>query len=294
VDCRRAGAARDGVADWLRRQPWPVIALGDVHPLAAAADVIAAGPELPALAAAVAARPQAALVLVQLLRASEGLAVAQALTLESLAFATLQGGAEFRAWLAARTPPAPPPAQAGPAVLVTRDGDRLDIRLNRPASHNALSVPVRDALAEALELAASDTALAVTLSGAGRCFSVGGDLGEFGQVPDPATGHVVRSLRLPAARLALCAGRTTARVHGACIGAGVEIAAFAGRVVAAPDSFFQLPELRFGLIPGAGGCVSLPRRIGRQRTAWLALTGRRITARTALAWGLVDAVSPAR
>jgi enoyl-CoA hydratase/carnithine racemase len=74
------------------------------------------------------------------------------------------------------------------------------------------------------------------------------------------------------------------------IGAGLEIAAFAGRVVARPDAWFQLPELKYGLIPGAGGTVSLPRRIGRQRTALLALSMQRLSAKTAHAWGLVDAV----
>ena len=64
-----------------------------------------------------------------------------------------------------------------------------------------------------------------------------------------------------------------------------------GRVTAAADTWFRLPELGFGLIPGAGGCVSLVRRIGRQRTAWLAISGERIDAATALAWGLVDSVT---
>ena len=62
----------------------------------------------------------------------------------------------------------------------------------------------------------------------------------------------------------------------------MELPAFAGRVVAAPDATFGLPEVSLGLIPGAGGTVSLPRRIGRHRTAWLALTGQPIDAPTAL------------
>ena len=72
------------------------------------------------------------------------------------------------------------------------------------------------------------------------------------------------------------------------MGAGIELPAFARRVVAAEDAFFQLPELSLGLIPGAGGTVSIPRRIGRQRTARLALSGERLDAATALEWGLVD------
>jgi enoyl-CoA hydratase/carnithine racemase len=82
----------------------------------------------------------------------------------------------------------------------------------------------------------------------------------------------------------------TARLHGACYGSGIELPAFADRVVAASDTRIALPELGLGLIPGAGGTVSLPRRIGRHRTAWLALSGAAIDATTALGWGLVDEV----
>jgi enoyl-CoA hydratase/carnithine racemase len=82
-----------------------------------------------------------------------------------------------------------------------------------------------------------------------------------------------------------------ARVHGACIGAGAELPAFVGRVVAAEGTFFQLPELSMGLVPGAGGTASLPRRIGRQRTAWMALSGERVDVETALRWGLVDEIA---
>ena len=92
------------------------------------------------------------------------------------------------------------------------------------------------------------------------------------------TAHAVRSLRLPAAALLQCGERIEFHVHGACIGAGAELPAFAARVYAARDTYFQLPEIRLGLIPGAGGCVSLPRRIGRQRTAYMALSGERIEA----------------
>jgi enoyl-CoA hydratase/carnithine racemase len=61
--------------------------------------------------------------------------------------------------------------------------------------------------------------------------------------------------------------------------------------VARPDATFRLPEIAMGLVPGAGGTVSLPRRIGRERTAWLALSGQAIDAPTALDWGLVDTIS---
>ena len=80
-------------------------------------------------------------------------------------------------------------------------------------------------------------------------------------------------------------------MHGATLGGGLELAAFAGHVVAHPDTLLGLPEIGLGLIPGAGGTVSLTRRIGRQRTAALGLTGRSIDAPTALRWGAIDAIS---
>jgi enoyl-CoA hydratase/carnithine racemase len=73
-------------------------------------------------------------------------------------------------------------------------------------------------------------------------------------------------------------------------GAGVEIPTFGHRVTATRNTFFQLPEIRFGLIPGAGGCVSIPARIGRQRAAYMALSAKKINAATALQWGLIDAI----
>ncbi len=79
-------------------------------------------------------------------------------------------------------------------------------------------------------------------------------------------------------------------VQGAAIGAGAEIAAFGSHITAAPRAWFQLPELKYGLIPGAGGTASITARIGRQRTAYMALSMARIPARTALTWGLVDAI----
>jgi enoyl-CoA hydratase/carnithine racemase len=149
---------------------------------------------------------------------------------------------------------------------------------------------MRDALAEALDVACADPEVSVRLMADGPVFCSGGDLDEFGSVSDPAHAHEIRMAAGVPQRLAALAPRVSAHVHGASIGAGVELTAFAGTVVAAPDATFRLPELAMGLIPGAGGTVSLPRRIGRQRTAWLALTGVSLDARAALRWGLIDAV----
>jgi enoyl-CoA hydratase len=276
------GVARSGVAPRARA-------------LADAVDVVVHGEdELAAVRAVAERRPLAALVLAQLLRRSLARDVADGLFAESLAYSTLQAGPEFAVFRAGRGE-RKRPSGAEPAVLVRREGDELRLELNRPEKRNAFSAEMRDALCEALALVVQDPSVRrVVLTGAGAGFCSGGDLDEFGTLPDPATAHAIRSTRNAAALLARVAERVEARVHGACVGAGAELPAFCGRVVADPEAFFQLPEVGLGLVPGAGGTVSLPRRIGRQRTAWLALVGRRLAAEEALAWGLVDEVAPRR
>jgi enoyl-CoA hydratase/carnithine racemase len=252
--------------------------------------VLPPSPELDGVLAGVKANPLASLALVQLLRLAEGLSLRDAILAESLVYATLQAGPEFAAWLASRERRPPDPGNETP-VAVSRQGDTLMLRLDRPQKRNAFSAAMRDALCEALHLALQDESIGgIGLSGAGPSFCSGGDLDEFGTLPDPATAHAIRSIRSPALLLARCGPRTRVRVHGACIGAGAELPAFCAHVSAAPDAFFRLPEVAMGLVPGAGGTASLPRRIGRQRSAELALSGRPLDAETALRWGLVDEV----
>jgi enoyl-CoA hydratase/carnithine racemase len=297
------GSPLPGAADALRarleRLPCPTLAVARGGGPAAkrwgpAFDVVVASDaELARIADTVARAPIAAATCAQLLRFGAWRELEAGLVAESLAYATLQAGPEFAAWLrerrAAHAPRAAAPGDA-PPLRVAREGDRLHLTFDRPARRNAFSVALRDALVEALALAAEDASLReIVLDGAGPAFCAGGDLDEFGTRPDPATAHVVRTTRSAARALAACAPRAVAVVHGACVGAGLELAAFAGRVLVRPDARFALPELAMGLVPGAGGTVSLPRRIGRQRTAWLALTGAEIDAATALDWGLADA-----
>lgn len=253
------------------------------------ADVVIDHADVAALDAAVAAHPLAATALVTLLRWCADIDPEAGLAAESAVYSTLQGGPEFARWRAGVTPS--PATDDGPTVLTERDGNELTIRLHRPARHNALSAAMRDELCAALHFALADDSIThVYLRGDGPSFCSGGDLHEFGARPDPATAHHTRLLRSPARLLHRLAPRTTAHLHGATFGGGIEMAAYAGHVVAAADTRIALPELNLGLIPGAGGTVSLTRRIGRQRTAWLALTGREIDAATALQWGLIDAV----
>ena len=239
---------------------------------------------------AVESSPLAALCLVQLLRCTEAMSIPDALAAESWIYSMLQAGPGFARWLSER-PHKPDPIEGAQPLLLERSGSRLDIRLNRPHVRNAFSAAMRDALIEALRVVVADPAITdVRLSGSGPSFCSGGDLAEFGSAPDPATAHAVRVTRSAGAWLARCAGRVTAEVHGACIGAGIELPAFAAHVRAAPDARFSLPEVAMGLIPGAGGTVSITRRIGRQRASYLALSGASLPVVAAHRWGLVDEI----
>jgi enoyl-CoA hydratase/carnithine racemase len=212
---------------------------------------------------------------------------------ESLAYSTLQAGPEFARWLAERGP-ARMPDIADP-VCAERDDDTLRIRFNRPHRHNAFSTGARAALLQALAVAQLDPSVTgIVLSGNGPSFCSGGDLAEFGTFADPASAHLARTRHSPALVLDALSARLgracRAEVHGRVLGSGLEMAAFCGWIEARHDSVFGLPELDLGLIPGAGGTLSVTRRIGRWRTGYLVLSGHTIDAGTALAWGLVDAV----
>lgn len=249
------------------------------------------------IAANVAGAPLAALTLANLLPALARADVPDGLQLESLAYSTLLAGPEFAAWRA-RTPrrgtvtAAPTDGSPGEPVLLERVDDTLLLTLNRPSRHNAFGTAVRDGLIAGLELARLDPGITeVRLRGAGRSFCSGGDLDEFGTAVDPASAHLVRIAHSAGLLVHELRDRIGVDLHGACIGAGIEVPSFAGHVTAEADTFFCLPELSMGLIPGAGGTVSITRRVGRWRTAFLALAGDRLDARTALEWGLVDAVT---
>lgn len=239
--------------------------------------------------------PQAAAVCDDVLRAIDPAGPTRAgLITESLAYSTLQSGSEFRRWLSERGPAAAP--QLPEPVQAHREGNTLHVRFNRPQRHNAFSTDARGALLEALEVARLDPSVdEVVLGGNGRSFCSGGDLAEFGSFAEPASAHLARTRHSPALVLdeltEKLGRRCRAEVHGQVLGSGLEMACYCGWVSCHPDATLGLPELALGLIPGAGGTVSITRRIGRWRTAYLVLSGRTIDAATALAWGLVDEVA---
>ena len=237
------------------------------------------------------ANPQASVVAVQTLRRAGGLGLSDALMVESLAYATLQSGPEHARWLAGRGRRSRRDLDQ-PRIEVTDDGASVTVTLNRPRLLNLFDAAMRDQLVDVLKaLQAGADDRPVVLTGAGGNFCAGGDPAEFGTVSDPATAHLIRSRANAAPWLAAIAHRTTARIDGACVGAGVELAAYCATVTATDRARFRLPELSMGLIPGAGGTVSIPARIGRRRTLWWLLTDAELDPATALDWGLVDSIA---
>lgn len=241
--------------------------------------------------------PQAAAICDDVLRAVNPAAPAvSGMVTESLAYSVLQAGPEFAGWLVQRGPATAP--DASDPMLMDRDGNTLRLRFNRPQRHNAFDNATRAVLLDGLAVAEADTDIdEVVLSGVGTSFCSGGDLAEFGGFTDAPSAHLARTRHSPGLALDALTARLGVRcradIHGQVLGSGLEMAAFCGRVRAHPATVLGLPELSLGLIPGAGGTVSVTRRIGRWRTAYLVLSGRSIDAPTALRWGLVDEICAA-
>lgn len=243
------------------------------------------------VAAAAEHSPRACLTLGPLLRQTAQLELLPALAAEAAVYSMLLSGPEFTSWLDRRGLQAPAPEPGHSLVRIERRDDKLSLVLDHPERRNAFSFRMREALFDALELALCDDDIKrVELSGAGSVFCSGGDLTEFGSAEDFVAAYLVRLDRAPWRLIDRLRDRVTIRVHGAAVGAGIEMAAFADHVVAEQGTFFRLPEIEMGLVPGAGGTVSVTRRVGRWRAAWMILSGAKIDTATALTWGLVDEV----
>lgn len=179
-------------------------------------------------------------------------------------------------------------------LRVDVDGPVATITLDRPEALNALTVPVKVALREALERLAVDRAVrAVILTGAGRAFCAGQDLAER-EAPDVAPLDVELRERYNPIILALRAmGQPViAAVNGVAAGAGASIAFACDLRIAAEDARFVLAFGRLGLVPDSGATWFLPRIVGQARATELALVGDPISADEALRIGLVSRVVP--
>ncbi len=165
---------------------------------------------------------------------------------------------------------------------LTREGDIAVVTINSPPV-NALSADVRNGLRDGVSQAAADPAIkAVVVICAGRTFIAGADISEFGKPPKGAT--------LPELQTTLEGGPKPiiAAVHGTALGGGFEVALMCHYRVAVPLAKFGLPEIKLGLIPGAGGTQRLPRLSGIENALDAILSGNPFPAKQALAWGVVD------
>jgi enoyl-CoA hydratase len=173
----------------------------------------------------------------------------------------------------------------GGELLVEPDGPVLVLTINRPQARNAINHNVATLLAAALEAFDADPALAVAiLTGAGGTFSAGMDLASYlAGEPREVEGRGFAGLTgAPPAKALIAA------VEGFALAGGCEMVLACDLVVAARDAALGLPEVRRGLIAGAGGLIRLPRRIPVQIALEHALTGDPIPAPEAERWGLVN------
>jgi enoyl-CoA hydratase len=178
-------------------------------------------------------------------------------------------------------------------VRVNMDEGIVVVRLNRPEAANALNRPVLDRLLELFQGLREDTAVrGIVITGEGKHFCAGADIGEMAQMDDKgARGLVEAGQRLMFAIEGV--GRPViAAVNGHAAGGGLELALACDFIVAAEGAVFAAPELRLGIIPGFGGTQRLSRLIGKARAKELIYTGQGINARVACAIGLVNRIFP--
>ncbi len=175
-------------------------------------------------------------------------------------------------------------------------GIRL-LRLNRPKALNALTMELRRALADAIDQAVDDPDTAVViLAGSAKAFAAGADLKEL--VDASAVDMVQRATHRLWARIAACPKPIIAAVRGLALGGGCELALHADMIIAGSSAEFAQPEVRVGIMPGAGGTQRLVRAVGKAQAMRIALTGVRVAAPEALMLGLIsevvddDAVEP--
>jgi 2-(1,2-epoxy-1,2-dihydrophenyl)acetyl-CoA isomerase len=174
-------------------------------------------------------------------------------------------------------------------VEVMHEGGVQTIILNRPDVLNAFNRALHHALRAALKEAADPEVRAVVITGAGRAFSAGQDLKEFGEMPDVGAGlresyHpnvlAIRALEKP----------VIAAVNGVCAGAGLSLACVCDLRIAADNASFVPGFIGIGLVPDSGGTFFLERLLGASRAFEWMTSNRRLTAAEAHAWGLVSEV----
>jgi len=171
-------------------------------------------------------------------------------------------------------------------VSVKRDGDVAIVILDNPPV-NALSHHLREPLNATLKAQRDDESVkAIVLACAGRTFVAGADITEFGKPQkEPSLRDLIETLETIAAK------PTVAAIHGTALGGGLELALGCHFRVADKGARLGLPEVKLGILPGAGGTVRLPRIVGPEKAVAMIVSGTPIGAPEALKLGLVDAIA---
>jgi 3-hydroxyacyl-CoA dehydrogenase len=170
------------------------------------------------------------------------------------------------------------------SVDLDRRGHVAVLTVNNPPV-NALSRHVRQGLHEGLMQAGSDAAVqAVVITCAGRTFIAGADITEFGKPPTEPSLHSVLDL------IENCPKPVVAAIHGTALGGGLEVTLACHYRVGVKGARFGLPEVKLGLLPGAGGTQRLPRVVGAQKALQMIVSGDPIGADEALKVGLIDEI----
>ena len=179
-------------------------------------------------------------------------------------------------------------------VLYEKNGPIAYMTLNRPKALNAYSVQMRDDLYEVLGAIKDDDEVRVVIvKGAGdKAFCAGADLTEFLTAPSAIAARQIRFRRNLWRRFLSMPQPLIAAVHGYVLGSGMEIAASCDIRISSDDAVFGLPEVKLGIIPGAGGTQTIPRIIGLSKSLEMLLTNRWIPANEAYQFGLVNRVVP--
>lgn len=177
-------------------------------------------------------------------------------------------------------------------VLVEKAGGVLTLTLNRPEKKNALTAEMYAALGRAIDGAADDRDVrCVVLQANGDSFTAGNDLSEFAAFNAGETDRRAGNPLLAA--LARTSTPIVAAVHGRAVGVGTTMLLHCDMVFVAEDARLSTPFVNLALVPEAASSILLPARIGHARAFSMFVLGESVDGRTAVAWGLANAVVPA-
>ena len=182
-------------------------------------------------------------------------------------------------------------------IQLEREGGIATLTLNRPESANALSLPMATELMRAaIELDEDARVRAVILTGNGKMFCAGGDLGAMKEAGDGASAYIKEmagNLHLAISRFARMRAPVIAAVNGTAAGAVFSMICATDLAIASETAKFTMAYTGAGLSPDGSSTYFLPRIIGQRRTTELMLTNRVLNSADALDWGLVNQVVPA-